>query len=139
MEYLWLHICCKLCNNLYFADCSVSLYIDCNKRGQTSRPVVGAEVQQVVTLKRTYVIVITFWIVPTAFSVTLFWNTLTALWYGNIVIVLCLVTSILSYTKIFFSLRQHQNQLQDHVQQPNQANQLNIARHNQRLPEPAHG
>ena len=33
------------------------------------------------------------------------------------------------YSKIFFTLRYHQNQVQDHVQQANQANQLNMARY----------
>jgi len=43
---------------------------------------------------------------------------------------LCLVTAIIfSYTKIFFNLRRHENQVQDHVQQPNPRNQLNIARY----------
>ena len=51
------------------------------------------------------------------------------LWYGFIAIFLCLVTSIFSYTKIFITLRHQQTQLQDHAQQPNQANQLNISRY----------
>ena len=42
---------------------------------------------------------------------------------------LCLVTSVFSYTKIFFTLRHHQLQVQGHVQQPNQTNHLNIARY----------
>ena len=50
-------------------------------------------------------------------------------WYGIIVTSLCLVISVFSYLKIFLSLRHHQNQVQDHVQQPNQTNQLNIVRY----------
>ena len=46
-----------------------------------------------------------------------------------ITIALCLIISIFSYTKIFLTLRHHQNQVQGHVQQPNQTNQLNIARY----------
>ena len=34
---------------------------DGHQRGQTSRPVIGAEIQQTVTLKRTYIIVVTIW------------------------------------------------------------------------------
>ena len=49
--------------------------------------------------------------------------------YSNIVVTLCLVTSIFCYTKIFFNLRHHQREIQDHVQQPNQINKLNIARY----------
>ena len=89
----------------------------------------GLRYKQVVTLKRTYVIVITFWAVPTAFSATLFWNPVMALWYSITNTVLCLVTSIFSHTTIFLNLRHHQNQVQDLVQQPNQTNQLHIERY----------
>ena len=93
----------------------------------------GLRYRQVVTLKRTYVIVITFWIVCTLVSAIGFWNRLLVLWCGIIVTSLCLVISTFSYTKIFFTLRHHQNQVQDHVQQPNQTNQLNIARYKKAL------
>ena len=89
----------------------------------------GLRYRQFVTLKRTWVIVFTLWIVSTAFSATWFWNSLITLWYGFIAILLCLVTAILSYTKIFITLRHQQTQLHDHAQQPNQANQLNILRY----------
>ncbi len=46
-----------------------------------------------------------------------------------IVTSLCLVISSFSYTKIFLTLRHHQNEIQDRFQQPNQTNQLNIARY----------
>ena len=93
----------------------------------------GLRYRQVVTLKRTYVIVITFWMVSTVVSAIRFWNHLLVLWCGIIVTSLCLVISTFSYTKIFFTLRHHQNQVQDHVQQPNQTNQLNIARYKKAL------
>jgi len=89
----------------------------------------GLRYRQVVTLKRTYVIAVTLWGLPAVFSVMWFWNPLITLWYGIMSIPLCLLISIFSYTKIFFTLRYHQNQVQDHVQQPNQTNQLNIARY----------
>ena len=89
----------------------------------------GLRYRQVVTLKRTYVIVITFWTVCTVASAIRFWNRLLVLWCGIIVTSLCLVISTFSYTKMFFILRQHQNQIQEHVQQPNQTKQLNIARY----------
>ena len=89
----------------------------------------GLRYRQVVTLNRTYVIVFTLWLLPAVFSVMYFWNSLITLWYGNITITLCLIISIFSYTKIFLTLRHHQNQLQDYVQQPNQTNQLNIAKY----------
>ena len=89
----------------------------------------GLRYRQVVTLKRTYMIVITFWIVCTVCSVMRFWNRLLVLWCGIIVTSLCLVISTFSYTKIFFTLRHHQTQIQGHFQQLNQTNELNIARY----------
>ncbi|XP_020607848.1 melanocyte-stimulating hormone receptor-like [Orbicella faveolata] len=89
----------------------------------------GLRYRQVVTLKRTYAIVFTLWVSPALFSAMYFWNPLITMWYSIIGIFLCLIISIFSYTKIFFTLRHHQNQVQGHVQQPNQSNQLNIARY----------
>ena len=89
----------------------------------------GLRYRQVVTLKRTYVIVITFWVVATAFSTMYLWNILIAGWCLIILISLCLVTSMFSYAKIVLNLRRHQTELQDQAQQPNQANPLNIARY----------
>ena len=85
--------------------------------------------KQIITLKRTYVTVITFWVAPIAFSAVLFWNSRITLCYAITGISLCLVTSVSSYTKIFLNLRHHQNQVQGHIQQPNQANQLNMERY----------
>ena len=76
----------------------------------------------VVTIKRTYVIVISIWVVCTVSSAIQFWNPLMTLWYGIIGASLCLVISSFCYTKIFLLLRHHQNKLQDPVQQPNQTN-----------------
>ena len=89
----------------------------------------GLRYRHVVTLKRTYVVVITFWVVPTAVSAIWFWNSVIARWSSFMVASLCLVTSIFSYTKVFLTLRHHQTQVQDHVQQQSQTNPLNIARY----------
>ena len=89
----------------------------------------GLRYRQVVTLKRTRLIIITFWVLSAGFgTMTLFWNFLIISRYGAIVMSLGLVTSIVSHTKIFLTFRRHQSQVQDHFQQPNQTNQLNIAR-----------
>ena len=93
----------------------------------------GLRYRQVVTLKRTYVMVITFWVECTVRSAMWFWNPVITMWWGFITISMCLVTAVFSYTKIFFNLRHHQNQVQDHVQQPNQTNQLNITRYKKAL------
>ena len=91
----------------------------------------GLRYRQVVTLKRTYLTVIVFWAVSIVCTTMYFWNPLITFWYGNIAIPLCLVTSALSYTKIFLTLRQNNVQVQDHVSQaqPSQAIPLNIARY----------
>ena len=85
--------------------------------------------RQVVTLKRTYVIVVTFWVVSSALTGMSFWNPGVIFWYMIIVVSFSLVTSIFSYTKIFFGLRHHQNQVNDNIYQPNQSDELNIARY----------
>jgi len=90
----------------------------------------GLRYREVVTEKRVFLITITFYVASIAFStMPIFWNSLFGSGYIMIVMSLCLVTSVFCYTKIFFFLRHHQHQLQDNVQQPNQANQLNIARY----------
>ncbi|XP_078369463.1 melanocyte-stimulating hormone receptor-like [Oculina patagonica] len=93
----------------------------------------GLRYRQVVTLKRTFGIVVSFWVMSIA-SATLYLSDhhLIPLCYGYIVIPLCVVTSIVSYSKIFLTLRHHQTQVQDHsIQQehPSQAIPLNIARY----------
>ena len=91
----------------------------------------GLRYRQVVTLKRSYLAVAVFWVVPIVGTTMHFWNPFITLWYGNIVILLCLVTSIFSYTKIFLTLRHNQNQVQNHAPQgqASQAIPLNIARY----------
>ena len=89
----------------------------------------GLRYRQAVTLKRTFVFVITSWLVSTAFSAIHFWNFQISMWHAVIGASLCQVTSLFCYTKIFLNLRHHQNQVQGQPQQPNQTNQLNIARY----------
>ena len=94
----------------------------------------GPRYRQVVTFKRTFALIINFWVVSTVFSTIYFLNAEIIKWYSIIGILFCLITSIFSYTKIFSNLRHHQNQVQGgRSQQPNQANQLNIARYRKAL------
>ena len=120
-----------------FAAYSITVYILCGVSVGTLAAIsvdrllallLGLRYRHVVTLKRTYVIVFTLWLFSAGFSATHFWNPFIPFWYGIIYTSLCLTISIFSYTKIFHTLRNHQNQVQDHDQQPNQTNQLNIAR-----------
>ena len=81
--------------------------------------------KQIVTLKRTYIIVVTFWVqsIVAALCYTLDYRVF--FWYGLIVVPLCYVTSIVSYTKIFCALSHHHAQIRDHVTQPSQPNAVN--------------
>ena len=91
----------------------------------------GLRYRQVVTLKRTYLAVAVFWVVSIVGTTMSFWNRIISSLYGNIGMLMCLVTSISSYTKIFITLRHNQNQVQNHAPQtqPSQATPLNIARY----------
>ena len=90
----------------------------------------GIRYRQRVTLKRTCIITASFWILSLAagsFSIS---HTRIAVWCKITVIASCSVISIASYTKIFRTLRRHQAEIQDHVQQqPSQTTALNMARY----------
>ena len=91
----------------------------------------GLRYKQVVTLKRTYVIVVVFWVVSAVAGMSFMGNHLVTFWYGYIIISLCVVVSVVSYSKIFLRLRRQQTQVQNNVeqQQPSQVSPLNIARY----------
>ena len=91
----------------------------------------GLRYRQVVTLRRTCIIVFGFWILSIVGSSTIFWNPHILPWYQYIITALCLVTTIFAYTKISYTLRHNQIHVQNHVAQgqPSQAIPLNIARY----------
>ena len=90
----------------------------------------GLRYRQVVTLKRTYTVVATFWFVSGVAALCYIIDHRITFWYSYIVMPSCLAISIASYTKIFHGLRNHHNQVQDHIQQqPSQPNALNMARY----------
>ena len=95
----------------------------------------GLQYRCVVTLKRTRVIVIAFWVISIVIAALSLWNAKIALWYSYLITSLCLVTSVFSYTKIYVSLRYNQGrwepQEQDHAhkQHPRQNLPLNMARY----------
>ena len=68
----------------------------------------GLRYRQVVTLKRTCITCSAIWAVSILGTMTYLWNYLITLWYRYIGILLCLVTTIFAYGKVFFTLRQHQ-------------------------------
>ena len=87
----------------------------------------GLWYRQVVTLKRTYIVVATFWVVSVVPASFLTLNPRITFWCVFIFVPTCLIISVASYTKIFLALRHHYTQIQDHVQQ--QPNAVNIARY----------
>ena len=74
----------------------------------------GLRYRPVVTLKKTRLTVIDFWILSILGTSTNFWNPIITEWYQCIGLALCLVTTIFAYTKIFFTLRHHIH-FQNHV------------------------
>ena len=91
----------------------------------------GLRYRQVVTLKRTYVAVFAFWVVSIVRAAMYFFNPRIIFWYINIIVILCLTTSVFSYTKIFLILRHNQIHALGHLfqGQPSQAISMSIARH----------
>ena len=113
-----------------YALCSVSLLtLTAISVDRLLALLLGLRYRQVVTLKRTYLAVIVFWVASIVTGTMYFWNPLISSWYGNICLSLCLVTSVFSYTKIFLTLRH--NQVQNHAFQGqlSQSIPLNIARY----------
>ena len=90
----------------------------------------GLRYRQIVTLKRTYIVLVNFWVLSLVASLGTIFNYNVTFSYGRILIPICLVISITSYTKIFSALRHHQAHVQDHSQQqPSQPSALNVARY----------
>ena len=91
----------------------------------------GLRYRQVVTLRRTCVTAIGFWILSIVASSTLFLNSLITSWCQYTGIAICLVTTTVAYAKIFCTLRHNQVHVQNHSaqRQPSQAIPLNIARY----------
>ena len=131
MEYLPLRLS-------YFRDhrqnfmgllCNVSLFtLTAVSVDRLLALLLGLRYRQVVTLKRIYQFFVVSWVVSTAGSTTMFWNERITLWYGCVVISLCLITSIFSYTKISLTLRHNQVQAQGHVNQGHQSQTVQLNR-----------
>ena len=72
----------------------------------------GLRYRQVVSLKRTYLILFAVWIVSVSGTAMHFWKNLITVWYGAIGVSLCLITSFFSYAKIFRTLHLQQSRVQ---------------------------
>ena len=114
-----------------YALCGVSLFtLTAISVDRLLALLLGIRYRQIVTLKRTYIIAATFWILSVGAGSISISHSRIIRWYSIIVIALCSVISIASYTKIFRTLRHHQAQVQDHVQQqPSQTTALNMERY----------
>ena len=93
----------------------------------------GLRYRQIVTLKRTSVVVATFWVVCLCCSATFTYvrSYQAVIWASLISITLCLIISVLSYTRIFLGLRHQENQVHQ-IQGPTPEElptQLNMARY----------
>ncbi|XP_058955428.2 melanocyte-stimulating hormone receptor-like [Pocillopora verrucosa] len=86
----------------------------------------GLRYKEIVTLKRIYIIIASFWVLCLVASLCIIFDKRITLLSIMISIPLSLLISLASYTKIFRTLRHHQAQVQ---QQPSQPNALNMARY----------
>lgn len=91
----------------------------------------GLRYRQVVTLTRIRVFTLCSWICGGLLGSMRFWASPDVVWdIAFTITLLCLVTSIFSYTKIHLKLRQHQVQVQFHLGQQNRGRiPLDIARY----------
>ena len=131
------HICYQVykCSVIIsYALCSVSLLtMTVLSLDRFLALLLGLRYRQVVTLKRTYATITLLWLVSTINATMYLLNPQITYLSANIGIALCLVTSILVYSRIFLTLRHNQIQVQGHVSQAQQrqspAIPLNIARY----------
>lgn len=92
----------------------------------------GLRYRQVVTLRRIWALVVSFWLASTAFAILSHYFYGVALAIMCIAMSLCTITSTFCYMKIYLNLRHRQTAVQDHVQQrqPNGGRRsLNTARY----------
>ena len=75
----------------------------------------GLRYRHIVTLKRTYIVVVTFWVLSSVAALCYKLDPRITAWYGLTVVPLCYVISIVSFMKIFCALSHHHAQIRDHV------------------------
>ena len=90
----------------------------------------GLRYKEIVTLNSVCIIMANFWVLCLVASLCAIFDRRIIALCAQILIPLSLLISLASYTKIFRTLRNHQAQEQDHVQQqPNHPSALNMARY----------
>ena len=116
---------------LSYALCSVSLLtLTAISVDRLLAMLLGLRYKEIVTLRRTYIILAIFWIVSLLSGLFFHLNYRITFWLSVTGAPLCLAISIASYTKIFRAISHHQAQIQDYAQQqPSQPNALIMARY----------
>lgn len=112
--------------NYFITGNYISSYMLCGVSGLTSTAISvdrllalssGLRYRHVVTLTRVRAALISFWLIGAACGLVYLWSDgitwIIVLVFG----LFCLVTSIISHTRIFFKLREQQAQVQDHARQ----------------------
>ena len=92
----------------------------------------GLRYRKVVTLKRTLTSVLVSWVFSSIVASSIFFEIQIILWFAKVGFALGIVTTVLSYTKIFFTLRQNQiRALRSDISRwpATQAIPLNVARY----------
>ena len=92
----------------------------------------GLRYRQVVTLRRVWEFAVSSWLFSTAVAMIVFFNFRLAIRIACTVLLLCTAVSTFCYMKIYFTLRHHQTQVRENVQQGQQNGGgivLNIARY----------
>ncbi|XP_022779453.1 melanocyte-stimulating hormone receptor-like [Stylophora pistillata] len=80
----------------------------------------GSSYRQIVTCKRTYVVIASIWVYSGVATASYLKSYLITFWCGRVTITLCVIISIISYTKIFVSVRRQQMRVHFTVQQHEQ-------------------
>ena len=110
--------------NYFITGNYVSSYMLCGVSSLTSTAIsvdrllalmLGLGYKQVVTLWRVRAVLISFWLIGVACGSMCLWSESATWIVAFVFLVLCLVTSIFSYSKIFLRLREHQTRVQSHV------------------------
>ena len=92
----------------------------------------GLRYRLIVTFRRVRAVICCFWFIGVSNGlVYIFLSPVICLVLAFVIEVFSIIISIISYTKIFITLRQHETQVNDHVQQaqPSRGLPLNVARY----------
>ena len=82
----------------------------------------GLRYKQIVTLKRTYIIVAAVWVASSVAAICYILIKRIGFWFLYIIVPLCLVISMAAYTKIFYTLRNNKARVQQQSSQPHSLN-----------------